>query len=130
MRHLILCAFATLLWPVSGSASNHDAQPLFPQQMSANQLLVLCASSSLTAKGRLRRRYCDGFVSGIEEGLRVYSQKFPSQMPNTLCVPAGTSSRAMSEVFVKYASKKDVALDQPAAAVVIAALGTSFACQP
>ena len=101
---------------------------MFPQQMSANELLVLCASSSLTAKGRLRRRYCDGFVSGIEEGLRVYSLQFPSQMSNTVCVPEGTSSRAMSEAFVKYASKKGVALDQPAAAVVIDALGKSFAC--
>ena len=128
MRHIILCAFMTLLWPASSSASTNDAQPLFPQQMSAKELLVLCASSSLTAKGRVRRRYCDGFVSGIEEGLRVYSLQFPSQMPNILCVPAGTSSRAMSESFVKYASRRDVALDRPAAAVVIAALETSFAC--
>ena len=128
MRRLILCAFTTLLWAVASSASTQDAQPLFPQQMSANELLVLCASSSLTAKGRLRRRYCDGFVSGIEEGLRVYSLQFPSQMSNTVCVPEGTSSRAISEAFVKYASKKGVALDQPPAAVVIDALGKSFAC--
>lgn len=96
--------------------------------MSAKELLVLCASSSLTAKGRLRRSYCDGFVSGVEEGLRVYSQQHPYEMPKTVCVPAGTSSRSMSEAFVRYASKKGVALEQPAAAVVIEALGTSFAC--
>lgn len=128
MRYFFLCAFTALLWPIPGSASAQDAQPVFPQQMNANELLLLCASSSLTVNGRLRRRYCDGFISGIEEGLRVYNLQFPSQMPNTLCVPAGTSSRAMSEAFVKYASRKDVALDQPAAAVVIAALGRSFAC--
>lgn len=128
MRYLVLGVFATLLGSVPGSALAQDAEPLFPQQMSAEGLMVLCASSSLTAKGRLRRRYCDGFVSGIEEGLRVYSQQFPSQMPKSVCVPAGTSSRSMSEAFVTYASKKGVALEQPAAAVVIEALGKSFAC--
>jgi len=96
--------------------------------MSAKELMVLCASSSLTAKGRIRRRYCDGFVSGIEEGLRVNSLQFPSQMPKSICVPAGINSRSMSEAFVKYASKKGVALEQPAAAVVIEALSKSFAC--
>ena len=128
MRFLVFCVFATLLGSVSSFASPQDDQPVFPQQMSARELMVLCASSSLTAKGRLRRRYCDGFVSGIEEGLRVYRLRFPSQMPESVCVPAGTSSRSMSEAFLKYASSKDVALDQPAAAVVIDALGASFAC--
>ena len=96
--------------------------------MSAKQLMVLCASSSLTAKGRLGRRYCDGFISGVEEGLRVYNLQFPSRMPKSVCVPAGTNSRSLSEAFVRYASKKGVALEQPAAAVVIEALSKSFAC--
>ena len=96
--------------------------------MDAQQLLILCASSSLTANGRLRRRYCDGFVSGVEEGLRVQHQRFPAQMSKTVCVPAGTSSRVMSEAFVTYASRQGVELGKPAAAVVIDALAESFKC--
>lgn len=128
MRYFVLCVFATLMGLVSNSASSQDAQPLFPQQMSASELLILCASSSLTAKGRLRRRYCDGFVSGVEEGLRAYWLQFPSPMSKTLCVPEGTNSRSMSEAFVKYTSRKGIDLEQPAATVVIEALSKSFAC--
>ena len=128
MRYLVLCVFATLLGPITSSASTEDVQPVFPQQMSAKNLMVLCASSALTAKGRLGRRYCDGFISGIEEGLRVYNLQFPTQMPKSVCVPPGTSSRSMTEAFLKYASQKDVELDRPPAAVVMEALSKSFAC--
>lgn len=96
--------------------------------MSANELLLLCASSSLTATGRLRRRYCDGFVSGAEEGLRAYRLQLQTPMSKSLCVPEGTNSRSMSGAFVKYASKKGVDLEQPAATVVIEALRKSFGC--
>lgn len=128
MKQLPTTIAAVLLTTLTASSSGQEATGFFPQQMDAQQLLILCASSSLTANGRLRRRYCDGFVSGVEEGLRVQHQRLPSQMPKTVCVPAGTSSRAMSEAFVTYASRKGVQLGKPAAAVVIDALEESFRC--
>ncbi len=130
MRHLILFAFVTMLWPVSSVASDQDATPVFPQQMTASQLKFYCAASSLTSKGRLRRRYCVGFISGVEEGLRVYQLRHPSETPALMCVPTGTSSKQMSEVFIRYAARKGVELEQPAAAVVIEALAEAYACPP
>ena len=87
-----------------------------------------CASSALTAKGRIQRRYCDGFVSGIEEGMRLYALRNPGESGVAFCVPAGTSSRALSEAFIQYAASKGVDLAQPAAAVVYEALQNRFAC--
>ena len=50
-----------------------DMEARYPQQMSARNLLVTCASSSVTRIGRERRRYCAGFVSGVEEGVRPFA---------------------------------------------------------
>lgn len=92
--------------------------------------MTFCASSALTAKGRSQRRYCDGFVSGVEEGMRLHKFAHPanSDVDVAFCVPAGTSSRALSEAFVRHATTKDVDLEQPAAAVVLEALQKRFAC--
>jgi hypothetical protein len=128
IRYLSLCVFATVLSSLTSPASAEDAPPVFPQQITASQLKFFCASSSLTSKGRLRRRYCEGFISGVEEGLRMYRLKRSSQTPALMCVPIGTSSKQMKENFVRYASRKGVELEQPAAAVVIEALAESFAC--
>jgi hypothetical protein len=42
----------------------------FPQQQTAHDLLTACASSSISNLGRCRRKYCAGFVSGVEEAIR------------------------------------------------------------
>ena len=46
-------------------------QPIFPQQLTASDLLTYCSSSSLTDLGRKRQRYCWGFISGVEETIRL-----------------------------------------------------------
>jgi hypothetical protein len=125
-------AFATLctilLHALPGPALSSDIEAVFPQQMTAKKLMTLCASSSLTAKGRARRRYCDGFVSGIEEGMRLYAFRYPAESKVAVCVAEGTSARVLSEAFIQHASAKGVDLEQPAAAVVLSALQKRFAC--
>ena len=128
MRSALVALCATLLLPLSGAALTSDGDTVFPQQMNARQLMTFCASSALTAKGRIRRRYCDGFVSGIEEGIRLYKFTYPTESKGAVCVPEGTSSRMLSQAFVQHATSKGVNLDQPAAAVVLEALQRRFAC--
>ncbi len=128
MKTLVTFLFTTTIASAAWAETPEDTQAVFPQQLSAQELLVFCASSTLTRKGRQRRGYCDGFISGIEEALRVHSLQHPSPITQTICVPAGTNSRAMSEAFIRHASRKDVALERPAAAVVIEALGSAFGC--
>ena len=130
MRPAFLALCSTLLLPLSGNASTDDGEEVFPQQMNAKKLMTFCASSALTAKGRNQRRYCDGFVSGVEEGMRLHKFTHPadSDVDVAFCVPAGTNSRALSEAFIRHATKQDVNLEQPAAAVVLEALQRRFPC--
>ncbi len=128
MRPTFLALCSTLLVSQPGTASTSDVETVFPQQMNARKLMTFCASSALTAKGRIQRRYCDGFVSGVEEGLRLYEYSFPVAPRVSVCVPAGTSSRELSQAFIQHATSKGAGLDQPAAAVVLEALQKKFAC--
>lgn len=130
MRSAIFVLIIALVYPLSGSASTaaDDTDVFFPQQMSAKDLMLTCASSSLTATGRTRRRYCDGFVSGVEEGMRLFLLRHSINSVPAVCVPTGTTSRALTNAFVNYASSKGVNLEQPAAAVVIEALKKTFSC--
>jgi ABC-type uncharacterized transport system YnjBCD substrate-binding protein len=60
--------------------------------------------------------------------MRLFLLKHSITSVPAVCVPAGTTSRALANVFVNYAATKDVKLDQPAAAVVIEALEKTYAC--
>jgi hypothetical protein len=128
MKPAFLALCSTLLFSSPGTASISDVESVFPQQINARQLMTFCASSNLTTRGRTQRRYCDGFVSGVEEGLRLYEFMFPVAPPVSVCVPVGTSSRELSQAFVQYATSVDVDLEKPAAAVVLEALKKNFAC--
>ena len=128
MKSALIALCTALLLPSPGTASTSDGDTVFPQQMNARQLMTFCASSALTAKGRTRRRYCDGFVSGIEEGMRLFKSTYPTESKVAFCVPEGTSSRTLSQAFIQHATSKGVDLDQPAAAVVLEALQRRFAC--
>ena len=128
MRSALIALCSTLLFPLPGTASTSDDETVFPQQMNAGKLMTYCASSALTARGRTQRRYCDGFVSGIEEVMRLYKVTFTAESNVAVCVPAGTSSRTLSQAFVQHATSQGVDLDQPAAAVVLEALQHRFAC--
>ncbi len=128
MRSVFLALCSTLLVSPPGIASVSDVEAVFPQQMTASKLMRFCASSSLTPKGRTQRLYCDGFVGGVEEGLRLYEYLFPVAPRVSVCVPAGTSSRELSESFIKHATSVGVDLQKPAAAIVLESLKKKFPC--
>jgi hypothetical protein len=128
MRSALIALCSTLLFPLPGTASTSDDEAVFPQQMNAKKLMTYCASSALTTRGRTQRGYCDGFVSGIEEVIRLYKVTFTAESNVAVCVPAGTSSRTLSQAFIQHATSKGVDLDQPAAAVVLEALQHRFSC--
>ena len=101
---------------------------VFPQQLSARTLMTYCASSSLTDRGRQQQRYCAGFVSGIEEAVRLLHLGSPPSPSLSLCVPANASARQFQEAFVRHAGRPGTDLDQPAALVTVKALQAAFPC--
>ncbi len=74
-----------------------------------------------------RRRYCHGFVSGVEETERLLRGEL-SAAPAVVCLPHGKSAKFYADVFIKYASAKEVNLDRPAVRVVMEALEQKFRC--
>ena len=108
----------------AGAARTDEPAAVHPQQLSARDLLQACASSALTASGRERRRYCDGFVSGVEEGARL-----GIQVPEmNICAPADISARRLSEAYIRYAADHRNDLGRPAAVVVMDALRETYPC--
>lgn len=119
---------AALATPAGAQEPGDEPDTYFPQQLSTRDLLLACASSSLTATGRLRKRYCLGFVSGVEEAVRLQQLRDPTKTRSLFCVPAGTTARALTDVFVRHASGPDVDLDRPSASVVLEALAQGYPC--
>jgi hypothetical protein len=95
-----------------------DDETYFPQQMTTQQLLNACASSSMTNRGRKSLKFCEGFISGVEETLRLQSIKQPSNDSKLLCVHKGKSTRNFADIYIDYASKIK-SLDAPAASFVM-----------
>lgn len=120
--------FFGLLIPLSVLAEDPvpGDEPVFPQQMSAKDLRVACASSALTQVGQKRRRYCTGFISGVEEGVRVLQLQHRTEP--SICLPESVSGRDLTEVFLRHAAAEPSRLGQPAASVVIDALANSYPC--
>lgn len=115
------------LLPAAAFAEQAETmEPLFPQQQSARDLLYTCASSRLTGTGRERRRYCAGFVSGVEEAERVLH---PDRgLERSFCTPTDVSASDLASAFVKYGAEHDDELDWPAARVVLLALEHAYPC--
>lgn len=126
----LLCALLCSFAPLPGTAAEEPSESYFPQQMSAGELLQACASSAMTTKGRGRRRYCQGFVSGVEEAMRLAQGDASSGTALTLCAPAGTSSREFAEMYLRFAGRRGVDLQQAAVSVVIKALREAYPCTP
>ena len=124
---------ATLLGSLAAAtAPAQDETPettYFPQQLSARELLVSCASSSLTDTGRQRRRYCAGFISGVEEAVRLVPGASPAG-PAGFCVPPRTTSTQLRNAYIRYGGRPRTDLDRPAAMVVIEALQEAYPCKP
>ncbi len=104
-------------------------QPIFPQQLTAHDLMTHCASSSLTELGRTRQRYCWGFISGVEETVRLPLLRSSQPFAQKICVPKGVSSRNLAKAYTKYAGHKDSNLVRPAAQVVVEALANAYPCK-
>jgi hypothetical protein len=110
-----------------GQQDQVQEQTQFPQQMSASKLVEACASSALTRTGRERRRYCAGFVSGVEEAVRILQDQH--KLEASVCLPEGVSGKALSDVFVRYSASRRQAMNEPAATVVLEALTNTWPCK-
>lgn len=129
MQPGILLAAALVVLPLPTIAEDNTAsETYFPQQLTARQLAQACASSSLTKTGREKRRYCHGFVSGVEESVRLLQQKASLEDAFKLCAPDDTSSRDLADVYMRFAVRDDVDLGKAAALVVLEALGSAYPC--
>ena len=124
---VIVSASLFLLAPAGNLAAQEEMEPQFPQQQSAGDLLRACASSRLTSTGRERRRYCAGFVSGVEEAIRLFGPT--GQSGPRICMPPDVTASALAEAFVKYGASHKGELSDPAAAVVQHALASAYPCR-
>lgn len=112
--------------PVQAQAPEDEMEPVFPQKETAQDLLWLCAASRLTPKGRERRRYCAGFVSGVEETARLL--KHTGRSEYRVCTPGNVSASTLAEVFVQYGATHKGELANPAAETVLHALQKAYPC--
>jgi len=101
-------------------------EPQFPQKQSARDLLNACASSRMTATGRERRRYCAGFVSGVEEAVRLLGLGKAAEL--TLCTPDDVTATQLANAFVRYGAGHESQLEEPAVGVVLYALAEAYPC--
>lgn len=104
-----------------------EQEQYFPKKLTAHQLLNLCAASSLSSSGRNRKRFCTGFISGVEETLRLLRIQSSLQSLPAICLPDGEPAAKLSQAYMKYAAGRSD-LDQPAVAVAIKALQSAYPC--
>jgi hypothetical protein len=129
MKRFVFVLTAVLAMPAGAQVPAQESDKYFPQQLSANALLASCVASSLSAAGRSRQRYCLGFVSGVEEAVRLLRVRGSSGAEPPFCIPAGTSARELAGAFTRYASGRGRDLDRPSASVVLEALTSGFPCK-
>lgn len=127
MKNMLL--FSCLLFaPLAfGQQETADSDNYFPQQLKAKDLLIACSSSSITNLGRERQKYCHGFISGVEEAVRLLAQD-SSSSTNKICAPDNLTSRNLAKSYTRYAAKKTTDLSKPAAMVVVEALTEDYPC--
>lgn len=127
----ILIPIIGLLFSVVATAQNATAEKeqYFPKKLTAHQLLNLCAASSLTGSGRNRKRFCTGFISGVEEALRLLREQTSLHDLPAICLPDEEPAVRFSNVYVKYAAGR-ADLDQSAVTIAIDALKGAYPCEP
>ena len=125
-RVMVASALLLAAAPVSADEPPRPMEPQFPQQQSARDLLTACASSRMTSTGRERRRYCSGFVSGVEEAVRLLGSGQAAGV--SLCTPADVTATALADAFLRYGASHEGELDEPAAGVVLYALAAAYPC--
>lgn len=128
IKSLFFMLITALAVPAGAQEPGEEEEKYFPQQLSARDLLTTCASSSLTATGRLRQRYCRGFVSGVEEAVRLLQLGDSGMARPPFCVPSGTTAHELANAFIRHASGAGKDLERPSASVVLDALAKRFPC--
>jgi hypothetical protein len=124
------CFLVCLAVPIA-AATQPEAGPEpieFPQRQSATGLLRACASSPLTAVGRERRRYCAGFVSGVEEAMRLF--KRTGGLPVSACPPQQVTAQSLAQSYIDYVAKHPEELGKSAGEVAVNALSLACPCGP
>ena len=129
MKIINICILLFLVCePAVGKSDTDSTQAIFPQQLTAHDLLTYCASSSLTDLGRKRQRYCWGFISGVEETVRLPLHTSRQPFALNICVAKGESSRNLAKAYIQYAGRRDTNLARPAVQVVVEALSNAYPC--
>ena len=131
LRHLTLITLSLAPHLAAGETPpTEDTRSEFPQQQNAGDMLLACASSRLSRIGRERRRYCAGFVSGVEEAVRLLHRGEPhiGSANTRICTPEDISAGELADVFVSYGANHEGELPDPAALVVLHALQSAFPC--
>lgn len=128
MKYFYVLLLAALVSVTAVAQDERDnTETYFPQQLSAKELLIHCASSSLTDRGRRRQRYCAGFVSGIEEAVRLLMNNSHEPL-SKFCIPPRATARQFKDAYIRYAGRPNTDLGQPAALVVVKALQYAYSC--
>lgn len=126
MRSLLIAVTMLVALGVAAETETDQVQPEFPQQQTARDLLTACASSTISNLGRARRKYCAGFVSGVEEAIRFKSQLLG--VDNRICPASGITAQQFADAYLKYSNSHPKDLDKPAVEVVFAALKQAYPC--
>ncbi len=128
MRYWLFLASLIFALQANAETDSSDTDNYFPQQLSAKDLLIACSSSSLTNLGRERQKYCYGFISGVEEAVRLLEKESPKVI-HKICTSPGLTSRDLAKTYIRYAAKKDAHLTKPAALVVVESLAFGYPCK-
>lgn len=128
MRFSLLIVFFFMTGVTLAGEKDDGTEKYFPQKLTAQELLYYCAASALSSSGRNRQYYCSGFVSGVEESVRLLHAKGRDGNEKAICVPEGKPARHFRDVYIKYATKKTTDLEKPAAMVVLGALESAYPC--
>ena len=128
MRILLLFLSMSMVSGLAAQEGDADELEYFPQQLTASRLLYYCAGSRLTSSGRERVKTCAGFISGVEEGVRLLEARKLLTEASGICVPKGTSSSRFAETYRRYSVKRTDD-DEPAAAVVLEVLRKAYPCK-
>lgn len=128
MRLIVFFLLTTMAFSLNAMEPDEKEDSYFPQRLLANELLVACTSSSLTGLGRSKQRFCQGFISGVEEGVRLYVHQSEAIASSGFCVPSKTTSKQLANAYIRYASRNQPDLNRPASLVVVEALKNEFPC--
>lgn len=127
MRCLLITVAMLMALNAVAETETENMLPEFPQQQTARDLLTACASSTISNLGRARRKYCAGFVSGVEEAIRFKSQLLGADI--RICPASRITAQQFADAYIKYANTHPKELDKPAVEVVFEALKQAYPCR-